>query len=150
MELAKEKRAYFVPLILSKAIFFNICVLSQCIVYWRHFQNKHTFTYQKALLHTRFCLFLKSSKVFSVSLKHRVSLWLYLIQYLLKSKNLGHSSISSVCIERNVFSAWVSMKIYFRGKVKVNWFTYSFLVLFTLVFGFQKDTAALHYHGSDS
>ena len=27
-------------------------VLSQCIVYWIHFQNIHTFTYQKTLLHT--------------------------------------------------------------------------------------------------
>ena len=136
MELAKEKRAFFVPLILSKGIFFNICVLFQCIVYWIQFQNKRTFTYQKALLHTRFCLFLKSSKAFSLSLKHRVSLWIYLIQYLLKSENLGHSSISSVCIERNVFSVWASMKMYFTGKVKLDWFKYSFLVLFTLVFGF--------------
>ena len=30
--------------------------------------NINTFTYQKALLHTLFSLFLKSSKVFSVSL----------------------------------------------------------------------------------
>ena len=35
----------FVPFILSEGIFFNICVLSQFIVYWIHFQNKHTFTY---------------------------------------------------------------------------------------------------------
>ena len=34
-----------------------------------HFQNIHTFTYQKTLLHTLFCLFLKSSKAFCVSLK---------------------------------------------------------------------------------
>ena len=27
--------------------FLNICVLSQCIVYRIHFQNIHTFTYQK-------------------------------------------------------------------------------------------------------
>ena len=33
-----------------------------------HFQNIHTFTYQKACLHTIFCLFLKSSKAFSVYL----------------------------------------------------------------------------------
>ena len=32
------------------------------------FQNIHTFIYQKILLHTLFCLFLKSSKAFSVSL----------------------------------------------------------------------------------
>ena len=55
-------RTFFVPFILSKGIFFNICVLSQCIVYWIHFQNVHTFTYQKTLLHTLFCLFLKWKK----------------------------------------------------------------------------------------
>ena len=44
------------------------CVLLQCIVYWIHFKNIHTFTYQKILLHIIFCLFLKSSKAFSVSL----------------------------------------------------------------------------------
>ena len=48
--------------------FFNICVLSQCIVYWIHFHNVHTFTYQKRLLHKCFGLFLKSSIALSVSL----------------------------------------------------------------------------------
>ena len=41
----RKKRAFFVPFILSEGNFFNICVLSQCIVYWIHFQNIHTFTY---------------------------------------------------------------------------------------------------------
>ena len=31
--------------ILSEGSFFNIYVLSQCIVYWIHFQNTYTFTY---------------------------------------------------------------------------------------------------------
>ena len=48
--------------------FFNICVSSQYIVYWIHFQNIHTFTYQKSLLHAPFCLFLISPKTFSASL----------------------------------------------------------------------------------
>ena len=43
-----EKRAFFVPFILSKGNFFKICTLSQCIAYWIHFQNVHTFTYQKS------------------------------------------------------------------------------------------------------
>ena len=30
----RKKRAFFVPFILSERNFFNICVLSQCIVYW--------------------------------------------------------------------------------------------------------------------
>ena len=33
--------------------FFNICVLFQCTVYWIHFQNIHTFTYQKTLFQNR-------------------------------------------------------------------------------------------------
>ena len=49
--------------------FFDICVLPQCTVYWIQFQNIHTFTYQKTLIHTLFDLFLKSLKAFSVSLK---------------------------------------------------------------------------------
>ena len=46
------KKAFFVPSILPEGIFFNIFVLSQCIVYWIYFQNLRTFTYQKTLLHT--------------------------------------------------------------------------------------------------
>ena len=64
----RQKRAFFVPFILSEENFFNIFILSQCIVYWIQFQNIRTFTYQKTLLHTLFCLFLKLSKAFSVSL----------------------------------------------------------------------------------
>ena len=30
----RKKRAFFVPFILSERNFFNICVLSQCILYW--------------------------------------------------------------------------------------------------------------------
>ena len=59
-------RAFCVPFILSEVDFFNICILSQYIVYWIHFHN--------ILLKKRYyfmyfcCLFLKSSKAFSVSL----------------------------------------------------------------------------------
>ena len=70
LELAevKKKRTFFAPFILFEEVFFNVCVLFQCIVYGIHFQNIHTLTYHKALLHTLFCLFLKSWKAFSVSL----------------------------------------------------------------------------------
>ena len=57
----RKKRAFFVPFILSEGNFFKICVLFQCIAYWIHFQDKHTFTYQKTLLHT---LLLLVSKIF--------------------------------------------------------------------------------------
>ena len=54
----RKKRKFFVPLILSKENFFNICVLSQCLVYWMPFQNTHTFAYQDTLLHTLYLYFL--------------------------------------------------------------------------------------------
>ena len=37
-------------------------------MYWINVQNTHTFTYQKTLLHTQFCLFLKAPKASSVFL----------------------------------------------------------------------------------
>ena len=60
----RKKRAFFVRFILPEGSFFNICVLSQCIVHWLHLQNIHAFTYQKTLLHSLFYLFLKSSNAF--------------------------------------------------------------------------------------
>ena len=68
--LRKKKEGIFVSFMLSEEYFFNICVLSQYIVYWIYFQNIHTFIYQKSLLHPRFCLFLKSPKAFSVPLRN--------------------------------------------------------------------------------
>ena len=66
---AKKKKKFFLPFILSKGNVFDICVLSRCIVYWIHFQNIHTFTYQKTLLHTPFCLFFKIVENLQCNLK---------------------------------------------------------------------------------
>ena len=52
LELAKEKRGHFCTVYFVRRTFLKNFVLSQCIVYWIHFQNIHTFTYQKTLLHT--------------------------------------------------------------------------------------------------
>ena len=38
----RKKRRSFEPFIFSEDDFFNICVLSQCTVYWIHVQNIHT------------------------------------------------------------------------------------------------------------
>ena len=54
----KKKEGIFC-IILSEGKFFHICVLAQCRVYWIHFQNIHTFTYQKTLLHALLLLLLK-------------------------------------------------------------------------------------------
>ena len=65
----KKKEGIFCTVYFVWRKFFNICVLSECIVYWIHiqihFQNIHTFTYRKTLLHTILRLFLKSLKTFS-------------------------------------------------------------------------------------
>ena len=58
---AREKeRTYFLyRLFFLKEFFFKICVLSQCILYWIHFQNIHTITHQKTLLYTLLLLAFK-------------------------------------------------------------------------------------------
>ena len=65
------KKTFFEPFILSKWKFLKICVLSRI-----HFQNMHTSTYQKALLHTLFLLALKMSKSLQCILKKIVNLLL--------------------------------------------------------------------------
>ena len=71
----RKGRAFFVPFILSKGNF--IFVLSQCIVNWIHFQNIHTFTYQKTLFHTLLVLVFKIVLFSNVSrslMKNQVSI----------------------------------------------------------------------------
>ena len=85
----KKKGSFFVPFILSEGNFLKICDLFLCIVYWIHFQKIHTFTYQKTLLHTPFYLFLKLSKIFSVSLKTDFTIYiLHEKFYVLQKKNI--------------------------------------------------------------
>ena len=57
----RKKRAFFVSFTLSEGNFLNICVLSQCTVYWMHFHNinVHTFTYQKNITSYTFLLVYK-------------------------------------------------------------------------------------------
>ena len=48
LELAKEKSGHFLYRLFCSKEFFLTFVLSQCIVYWIHFPNMPTFTYQKS------------------------------------------------------------------------------------------------------
>ena len=71
MVLAKEKKGYILYcLFCRKKFFFNICVLFQCSMYnVLNILSDYTYFYiSKTLLRTLFCLFLKSSIAFSVSL----------------------------------------------------------------------------------
>ena len=72
---AKEKkRVLLLTFILSEGNFFNMCVLSKCILYWINFENIYTFTFfliGKKLIKKHyfiyFCLLVKSSKGFSAA-----------------------------------------------------------------------------------
>ena len=64
----KKKEGIFVVFVLPKGNFFKICVLFQCIMQWIYFQNTYTFTYKKHYFTHFCCLFLKSSKAFTVSI----------------------------------------------------------------------------------
>ena len=66
----RKKSEIFVLFILSEETFCHIFVLSQCIVYWICFQNTHTFTYQKALLHILLLLGFKIVESLQCILKH--------------------------------------------------------------------------------
>ena len=68
----RSKRVFSVWFILFERNLFNICVLSQYIVYWMHFQNIHTLleNIQNITSYTLY-LFIKLSKAFSVSLNKK-------------------------------------------------------------------------------
>ena len=104
MEVAKEKKsAFIVPFILSGGNTFNICVLSQCIVHWINLQNIHSFTYQKILLHTLFCLFLKCRKTSVYPNDWRFP---------------RHSSILLLCKEKKVFSRWKHWCFFIKKNIE--------------------------------
>ena len=69
LELAKVERGHFCTVwFVRKTFFEDLCFISIYIVYRIHFQNIHSITHQNTLLHTLFCLFLKSSEASRVSL----------------------------------------------------------------------------------
>ena len=55
----RRKRAIFVLHTLWEGNYVNIFVSTQCLAYWIHFQNIHTFVYQKAFLHILLLLVLR-------------------------------------------------------------------------------------------
>ena len=69
----KKKEFFCTVYFVRRKLFNHMCFISMYSVYWIHFQNRHTFIYQRTLLHTRFCLALKCQKpifkIKSVSLR---------------------------------------------------------------------------------
>ena len=61
LERAKEKECSSCTVYFVRRKLFTICVVSQCIMHWIHFENIRGFTYQKALLHTLLLLDFKIS-----------------------------------------------------------------------------------------
>ena len=76
LELVKEKRGHFLyRLFCPKKIFSTLILM---YMYWVHFQNINTFTYQKTLLHTLLLLLFKIVES---------------LQCILHEKSLFHSKI---------------------------------------------------------
>ena len=68
----RKKSAFFVKFMLLEGNFCNICVLSQCIVYWTNFKNiysKNKKHIEKHYFEQFCCLLLKSLRAFSAFLK---------------------------------------------------------------------------------
>ena len=119
--------------------FFNICVLSQCIVYWIHFQNTHTFTCQNILLHTHFCLFLKLSKTFSVSLEVVSATFLLVLFVCLKA---------GTCETRkNVFN-FTSKALFVLEIIKFYIFRYSNVMMSSNALAWNTKLILLNNLGS--
>ena len=70
----KKKEDIFCILYFVYSLYTVYYVLYQCIVYWIHLQNIHTFIFQKTLLLTLFKLFWKLLKAVSVSLRINILL----------------------------------------------------------------------------
>ena len=84
-----SQRVHAFCLYCPKEIFFNIWVLSQCIMYGINFQNIYTFTYQKTLLHTFLLLVFKIVE----SLQSGCQIWPSLMQVYLDFHLLGDMSL---------------------------------------------------------
>ena len=84
--------------ILSEGNFFKICVLSQCIVYWMHFQNISTFAYQKSYF-IHFLLVFKIVKSIQCILKQK-DFWLLKDFYL--RNQIVFPAISIIIINTHV------------------------------------------------
>ena len=110
MEFPSKKRAFFVPLILFEGNFFNICVWSQCITYWIHFQNIQTFTYQKTLLHTLLLLAFKTVESFQGIFKLKIgTIWYKRVHNdLLSDVNTSHLWFSFKQIEHVSLASFLS------------------------------------------
>ena len=65
----KTKKGIFCNVYFVRRNFFNIYVLSQCIVYWINFQNTYTFTYQKTVFYTLLLFAFKIVKYLQCILK---------------------------------------------------------------------------------
>ena len=64
----KKKGGIFVLLIFDWRNFFSICLLSQCIVCWIHFEHIHTFTYQKNITSYTYLPVFKINESVNISL----------------------------------------------------------------------------------
>ena len=138
-ELAKEKkRASFVPFVFVRRKFFLTFLLtSQFIVYWIHFQNIHTFTYQKTLLHTLLLFIFKISK----SLQCILNYWELLMLNVICEVSSKYEEVSSkyLCLRRRTNIPQIFLYLPFINKI----FSLIFLLRFEKTFQKQSSGGVL-------
>ena len=159
-EARERKRiVFFSTFIFSEGIFFNICVLSHCRVYWKNFLKICTFTYKKHINSYTFLHISKSSKAFSVPLiicfyqfhilqgkviqQVNFSRWLW---NLYKSYHFKLQTVSLFKIVKRVLVKIVLVKIilkvvliFFGETVSKNTWTGNLSFFFSLILEQYKD-----------
>ena len=86
----RKKWAFFVPFILPNRTSLNICVLSQCIVYWIHFQKIYTFAYQNIILQALSLLVFRIVEGLQRILKGKDTLWNFSFKAFHEIQFQGH------------------------------------------------------------
>ena len=120
MDLAKDKRGHFLyRLFCLKGIWKE---RPQCIVHWIHFQNIHTFTYQKNILYTLLLLVFKIVESLQCMLNKIQYLSINInISTFIDFADLEYSKLAFITIKKNVswnFGGSLTWFYLFRKKKK--------------------------------
>ena len=129
----RRKRAFSQPFIFSEWNFSNICVLSQCKVYWINFKNICPFPYQKTLLHT-FFIFLKIAERLQCILNKRKEFTWKLFN-LIVSLRCGHMS-----------NSLKNDKKWDNALIKLTYCLISKIYLQKMKLWFSNFSFPVHYH----
>ena len=113
LEFTKEKRGHFLyRLFFPKEIFFNICVLSQYMVYWIHF-SKYTYFYiLKNITSYTFLFVFKIVESLQCILKWKLDT----LKVFMRPSYLTQSRISNLGLFKCSRCIWVLLLLWCRNR----------------------------------